>query len=115
MTRCLLVGTSFPYIEFYPKPGQARGVQIDVDPTRIGLRYPVEVGLAGDSRRTLQALLPLLRRKDDRSFLTKAQEGMREWRQLMEEQAARRDAPMKPQVVGLGAREAPLLDRDRVL
>ena len=95
----LLIGTSFPYIEFYPKPGQARGVQIDVDPTRIGLRYPVEVGLGGDSRRTLQALLPLLRRKEDRSFLTQAQEGMREWRQLMEEQATRRDAPMKPQVV----------------
>ena len=56
----LMVGTSFPYIEFLPKPGQARGVQIDLDPTRIGLRYPVEVGLVGDSRATLQALLPLL-------------------------------------------------------
>ena len=60
----LMVGTSFPYIEFLPKPGQARGVQIDLDPTRIGLRYPVEVGLVGDSRRTLQALLPLLQRND---------------------------------------------------
>ena len=58
-----LIGTSFPYIEYYPKAGQARGVQIDIDPMRIGLRYPVEVGLVGDSRRSLERLLPLLRRK----------------------------------------------------
>jgi pyruvate dehydrogenase (quinone)/pyruvate oxidase len=105
----LLVGTSFPYIEFYPKPGQARGVQIDVDPVRIGLRYPVEVGLVGDSQRTLQALVPLLRRKEDRSFLAAAQEGMKEWRALMEERATRRDRPMKPQVVAweLGKRLSP--------
>jgi pyruvate dehydrogenase (quinone)/pyruvate oxidase len=95
----LLVGTSFPYMEFYPAPGQARGIQIDLDPARIGLRCPVEVGLVGDSRRTLQALLPLVRRNEDRSFLLKAQEGMRDWWRLMEEQAMRRDTPMKPQVV----------------
>src|SRR6202008_1761751 len=59
----LMVGTSFPYIEFLPKPGQARGVQIELDPMRIGLRYPVEVGLVGDSRRTLEALLPHLTRR----------------------------------------------------
>ena len=53
----LMVGTSFPYIEFMPKPGQARGIQIDIDPLRIGLRYPVEVGLVGDSRATLDALV----------------------------------------------------------
>src|SRR5205807_5803739 len=69
----LMVGTSFPYIEFYPRPGQARGVQIELDPMRIGLRYPVEVGLVGDSRRTLEALLPLLQRKRERAFLEKAQ------------------------------------------
>jgi len=74
----LMVGTSFPYIEFMPKPGQARGVQIDLDATRIGLRYPVEVGLAGDSRRTLQALIPMLQRHDDRRFLETAQHGMTE-------------------------------------
>ena len=62
----LIVGSSFPYLEFMPKPGQARAVQIDLDPIRIGLRYPVEVGLVGDSRRTLQALMPLLRRREDR-------------------------------------------------
>jgi pyruvate dehydrogenase (quinone)/pyruvate oxidase len=95
----LMVGTSFPYIEFMPKPGQARGVQIDVDPARIGLRYPVDVGVVGDSRRTLEALLPLLQRKADRGFLEKAQAGMQDWWQLMEERATRRDKPMKPQVV----------------
>ncbi len=58
----LMVGTSFPYIEFYPKPGQARAVQIDRDPARLGLRYPIEVGLAGDAKRTLDELLPLLER-----------------------------------------------------
>ena len=69
----LLIGTSFPYIEFLPKPGQARGVQIDLDPARIGLRYPVEVGLIGDCQRTLRALLPKLNRNADRSFLERAQ------------------------------------------
>jgi pyruvate dehydrogenase (quinone) len=95
----LMVGTSFPYIEFMPKPGQARGVQIDLDPARIGLRYPVEVGLVGDSQRTLQKLLPLLNHNEDRRFLEEAQEGMREWWQLMEERGTRPDVPMKPQVV----------------
>src|ERR687891_470042 len=95
----LMVGTSFPYIEFLPKPGQARGVQIELDPTRIGLRYPIEVGLVGDSRRTLQALIPMLRPHDDRGFLETAQRGMAEWWQLMEERGTRPDVPMKPQVV----------------
>jgi pyruvate dehydrogenase (quinone) len=95
----LMVGTSFPYIEFLPKPGAARGVQIDLDPARIGLRYPVEVGLVGDSQRTLRALLPHLRRNDNRSFLEQAQAGTKEWWKLMEERGTRQDRPMKPQVV----------------
>jgi len=95
----LMVGTSFPYIEFLPKPGQAHAVQIDVDPMRIGLRYPVEVGLAGDSQQTLQVLSPWLEHNADRSFLEKAQAGMREWWTLMEERGTRQDIPMKPQVV----------------
>jgi pyruvate dehydrogenase (quinone)/pyruvate oxidase len=94
-----MVGTSFPYIEFYPQPGQARAIQIDIDPVRLGLRYPVEVGLVGDSRRTLQQLLPMLDYHQDRSFLQKAQDGMREWRELMEERGTSQDTPMKPQVV----------------
>jgi pyruvate dehydrogenase (quinone) len=95
----LMVGTSFPYIEFLPKPGAARGVQIELDPTRLGLRYPIEAGLVGDSQRTLQALMPMLRRHDDRRFLETAQEGMKEWWALMEERGTRPDVPMKPQVV----------------
>ena len=95
----LMVGTSFPYIEFLPKPGQARGVQIDIDPARIGLRYPVEVGLVGDSRNTLLALLGHLKRKEDRGFLKKARAAMKDWWELMEERGTRNDKPMKPQVV----------------
>lgn len=94
-----MVGTSFPYIEFLPKPGSAKGVQLDIDPTRIGLRYPVEVGLVGDCKRTLQKLLPMLRRNSDRSFLEKAQKGMKSWWELIEERGTRSDMPMKPQVV----------------
>jgi len=95
----LMVGTSFPYIEFLPKPGQARAVQIDIDAVRIGLRYPVEVGLVGDARRALEALLPLLEYHEDRRFLEKAQQGMKEWWKLMEERGTVQDTPMKPQVV----------------
>jgi pyruvate dehydrogenase (quinone)/pyruvate oxidase len=95
----LMVGTSFPYVEFYPKPGQARAVQLELDPSRLGLRYPVEVGLIGDSKRTLSELLPLLQRNDDRRFLEHAQRQMQEWWQLMEERGTRPDVPMKPQVV----------------
>jgi pyruvate dehydrogenase (quinone)/pyruvate oxidase len=95
----LLVGTSFPYLEFMPKPDQAQGVQIELDPKRIGLRYPVEVGLVGDSRNTLRELIPLLKRKPDRSFLEAAQAGMKDWWEIMEKRATRQDKPMKPQVV----------------
>ena len=95
----LMVGTSFPYIEFLPKPGQARAVQVDIDAARIGLRYPVEVGLVSDGRRTLQHLLPLLTRNEDRKFLKQAQAGMQQWWTLMEGQGTRSDVPMKPQVV----------------
>ena len=95
----LMVGTSFPYIEYYPKPGDARGVQIDRDPQRIGLRYPVEVGLVGDAKRTLQQLIPLLKRNENRSFLEDAQDATRQWWQLMETRGTQRTMPMKPQVV----------------
>jgi pyruvate dehydrogenase (quinone)/pyruvate oxidase len=94
-----MVGTSFPYMEFLPKPGKARGVQIDVDGARIGLRYPVEVGLVGDTQRVLEQLLPLLKRNENRGFIETAQKGMRQWRELMDERAGRMDSPMKPQLV----------------
>jgi pyruvate dehydrogenase (quinone) len=94
-----MIGTSFPYIEFLPKPGQARAVQVDLDPARIGLRYPVEVGMVGDSRRALQVLLTFLQRKTDRAFLERAQKSTKEWWALMEERGTRPEKPMKPQVV----------------
>ena len=105
----LMVGTSFPYIEYYPKPGQARAVQIDRDPQRIGLRYPVEVGLVGDARRSLELLMPMLKRNEDRKFLEEAQKEMATWRQMVEELGTARDVPMKPQVVAweLGKHLAP--------
>jgi pyruvate dehydrogenase (quinone) len=102
MSECdtlVIAGSSFPYMEFYPRPGQARTVQIDVSPERIGLRHPVDVGLIGDCKAVLGALLPLIQRKEDRSFLETAQANMRDWRQLMEERGTRPDKPMKPQVV----------------
>lgn len=95
----LIIGSNFPYIEYYPKAGQAKAVQIDSDPARIGLRYAVDLGLTGDARATLQALLPLIQKHEDRSFLEKAQERMEEWRELMHARATREDVPLKPQVV----------------
>ena len=104
----LIAGSSFPYIEYYPKPGQARCVQIDVDAARISLRYPADVGLVGDAKATLTALLPLLEPKTNRKFLESAQGQMKDWWELMHERGTRRDMPMKPQVVAweLGQRLA---------
>lgn len=96
-----MVGSSFPYIEYLPKPGQARGVQIDINPIRLSLRYPMDVGLIGDSKTVLQTLIPLLKKKQDRSFLEQAQKRMKEWWQAIEKRATRMDKPMKPQVVAL--------------
>src|ERR1019366_6405683 len=89
----------FPYMEFYPKHDRCRGVQIDRDPSRIGLRFPVEVGLCGDAKATIQALMEYLRRREDRSFLEQAQAGMRDWRELLRTRSHRDDMPLKPQVV----------------
>lgn len=94
----IIAGSSFPYMEFLPKPDQARTVQIDIEPRRIGLRHPVEVGLVGDCKAVLQALLPLIERKDDRSFLEQSQKRMGSWRDLMETRGTRTSMPMKPQV-----------------
>jgi pyruvate dehydrogenase (quinone) len=93
-----IVGSSFPYVEYYPTPGQARCVQLDLDPARIGLRYPVDVPLVGNSRDVLQALLPMIRPKADRSFLEEAQRNMADWWRLLDTRATSRAMPMKPQV-----------------
>ncbi|NUB12201.1 pyruvate oxidase [Azospirillum brasilense] len=95
----LIAGSTFPYIEYYPKPGQARAIQIDIDAARIGLRYPVEAGLVGDCGLALDILTERVRRHEDRSFLKTAQADKAEWMTLMEERGTRPDLPMKPQVV----------------
>jgi pyruvate dehydrogenase (quinone)/pyruvate oxidase len=94
----IIVGSSFPYIEFLPEPGQPVCVQIDDKAERIGLRHPTDVGLAGDAALTLRELIPLLERNEDRSFLEGMQESIRDWWALMEERGTRDDTPMKPQV-----------------
>jgi pyruvate dehydrogenase (quinone)/pyruvate oxidase len=109
----LIVGSSFPYIEFYPKPGKAKAVQIELDPKRVGLRYPVDIGLVGDSRRVLSELLPLLRKNDSSKFLEAAQDAMKDWRALMEERGTHTGTPMKPQVVTHELNK--LLDNDAIV
>ncbi|HYF90400.1 thiamine pyrophosphate-dependent enzyme [Azospirillum sp.] len=94
----LIAGSTFPYIEYYPKPDQARGIQIDIDAARIGLRYPVEAGLVGDCRLALDILTERVQPHEDRSFLQQAQAGKAEWMRLTEERGTRQDIPMKPQV-----------------
>ena len=95
----LMVGSSFPYSEFLPKEGQARGVQIDVDPRKVSIRYPMEVNLVGDSKRTLQALLPMLNRKDDRRWREKIEADVRQWWEVLEKRAMNEASPINPQRV----------------
>jgi pyruvate dehydrogenase (quinone)/pyruvate oxidase len=109
----LIVGSSFPYIEFYPKPGEARVVQIDHDPKRIALRCPVECPLIGDAATVLDALLPRLNVHEDRGFLQTAQKSKKKWDALMEERGTRQDKPMKPQVVAHELNK--LLDKDAIV
>ena len=95
----IIIGSSFPYEDFYPKPDQAKCIQIDIDPARIGLRYPAKVGLVGQSWDVLRALLPMIQAKKDQSFLKNIQKSVKQWDELMEQRATRMDMPMKPQVV----------------
>ena len=94
-----IIGSTMPWFEYYPKPGQARGVQIDMKPDRIGLRYPVEIGLVGDAKATLAALIPLLQRQSDRGFLLEAQGRMKDWNRLLTEVETTARAPLRPQMV----------------
>jgi pyruvate dehydrogenase (quinone) len=104
----LIVGSGFPYIEYYPKPGQVRAVQIDLDAARIGLRYPIEAAIVGDAGASLRALNHLLQANPDRSFLEQAQAWKAEWLDALKQGAEREGAPMKPQriVHGVNARLA---------
>jgi pyruvate dehydrogenase (quinone) len=109
----IMAGTSFPYIEFLPKPDQAKVIQIDIDPTRIGLRAKADVGLVGDCADVLKLLVKFAPEKSDRSFLEKSQRRMESWTKLMEERGTRTDKPMKPQVVTYHLNR--LLDRDAIV
>ncbi len=95
----LMVGSSFPYSEFLPEEGQARGIQIDIDPRMLGLRYPTEMNLVGDSVETLQALIPLLEPKRDRSFREQVESWVRDWWKLLESRAMTAAKPLNPQRV----------------
>lgn len=95
----LMVGSSFPYSEWLPPEGQARGVQIDIDGRMLGIRYPMEVHLVGDSAETLRALKPLLKRKEDRSWRETIENNVADWWQVVEERAGLSADPINPQLV----------------
>jgi pyruvate dehydrogenase (quinone) len=95
----LMIGSSFPYSEWLPEPGQARGVQIDIDAKLIGTRYPMEVNLVGDAVETLRELLPLLTRKEDRSWEEKVVTGVERWWRILDEQAHTAADPINPMLV----------------
>jgi pyruvate dehydrogenase (quinone) len=116
MEQCdalIIIGSSFPYMEFLPKPGQAKAVQIDDKADRIGLRYPVDVGLVGHAKPTTAALSPFIEPRSDRSFLKKAQKGMNDWWELMRDRAMRDDVPIKPQRVAWELSE--LAEQDAII
>ncbi|MGH9444986.1 MAG: thiamine pyrophosphate-requiring protein, partial [Terriglobia bacterium] len=102
MTGCdtlLIVGSSFPYSEFLPKEDQARGIQIDIDGRMLGIRFPTELNLIGDSKETLRALIPLLKRKTDRSWRETIEKGIVEWWKVLEARAMHDANPINPQRV----------------
>jgi pyruvate dehydrogenase (quinone) len=102
MTECdtlLMVGSNFPYSEFLPKEGQARGVQIDIDGRLLSIRYPMEVNLMGDSAETLRALIPLLKRKEDRSWREMLEKEIEAWWKVLEARAMNSANPINPQRV----------------
>jgi pyruvate dehydrogenase (quinone) len=109
----IMAGTSFPYVEFLPKPDQAKVIQIDIDPTRIGLRAHADVGLVGDCAAVLDLLVKFVAKKEDRGFLERSQRRMESWNKLMEERGTRPDKPMKPQVVTYELNK--LLNRDAIV
>jgi pyruvate dehydrogenase (quinone) len=102
MTSCdtlLMIGSGFPYSEFLPEEGQARGVQIDIDPRMLSLRYPMDVNLVGDSKETLRALLPLLDRKTDLRWRARIEASVARWWQVLEARAMNEARPINPQRV----------------
>ncbi len=109
----LMVGTSFPYSEFLPKEGQARGVQIDIDGRMLSIRYPMEVSLQGDSRETLRRLIPLLKKKTDLTWRVEIEKNIKDWWQTLEDRAMESADPINPQ--RLFWELSPLLPDDCIL
>src|ERR687887_431813 len=95
----LMIGSSFPYAEWLPEPGDARGVQIDIDGRLVGIRYPMEVGLVGDSRDTLRALIPHLERKEDRSWRMQIEDEVKRWWSILDKRAHDSADPLNPLLV----------------
>jgi pyruvate dehydrogenase (quinone) len=95
----LMVGTSFPYSEWLPEEGQARGVQIDIDGRLVGMRYPMDVHLVGDARETLTALVPHLRRKEDRSWREEIEREVGRWWEIMDDRAHQSAEPLNPELL----------------
>jgi len=93
----LMIGTCFPYSEFLPEEGQARAVQIDIEPRNLSMRYPAEVNLVGDSTETLRKLLPLLRPKEDRSWQARIESNVADWWKELEKKAMASAKPINPQ------------------
>jgi pyruvate dehydrogenase (quinone) len=94
-----MIGSSFPYSEFLPEEGKAKGVQIDIDGRMVGIRYPMDVNLVGDAKATLEALLPHLKRKDDRSWREQIESSVADWWEVIEERAMQDANPLNPQRV----------------
>jgi len=109
----LILGSNMPYLEYYPEPGTVKAIQIDNDSTRIGLRYPVQLGLHGDMKRSLQELLPMLDHHSDRSFLQTAQEKMKEWNAVLDKMETDQSAPVKPEL--LASTVGKLIDDDAII
>jgi pyruvate dehydrogenase (quinone) len=95
----LMVGSSFPYSEFLPEEGKARGVQIDLDARMLGIRYPMEVNLVGDSALTLRALLPMLEHKSDRSWRETIEQNVSRWWEVIDARAHEPAEPINPQLI----------------
>lgn len=93
----LMIGSSFPYSEFLPKEGSAKGVQIDIDGKMLGIRFPMDVNLQGDSKETLKALIPLIKMKEDNSWRETVEDNVKEWWKVMEARAMKSADPINPQ------------------
>ncbi|MCD9877174.1 thiamine pyrophosphate-requiring protein [Streptomyces guryensis] len=95
----LTIGSSFPYTQFMPDFGKARGVQIDIDPHMVGMRYPYEVNLVGDAKATLQALIPLLSEDRGREWHDQVCANVTRWREVMGRRAELSADPINPEYV----------------